>query len=102
MFFARHSKLSFTIRVMKRKQIILEKVEEITKEDRHAVVLFISPDIRDDQDLRIAKLAENENKNISEKIKPRITGKRNCAFNVMHLPVLIFLETNFMYKSYSA
>lgn len=52
---------------MKRKQITLEKTEEITKDDRHGAVLFISPDTRDDQDLRITKLAKNGNKNVPER-----------------------------------
>lgn len=60
---------NLSLRVMKRKQMMSEKVEKITKENRHVTVLFVSPDTRDDQALSIAKLAENENKDVPEKIK---------------------------------
>lgn len=72
-----------------------EKVEDITKENRHANVLFISSATRNDRALSIAELAENENKNIPEKIKYCIGEKSNWIFNVTDTIVVIFLEVNF-------
>jgi hypothetical protein len=73
-----------------------DDVDEITKEDRHTAVLFVSPDIRDYQDLSIVKPAENENKNIPEKIKTHVAGKRNYALNMTDpTGAVISLEINF-------
>lgn len=64
--FALHPKLSF--KVMKRKHMTSLAAEGITREDRHAAILFIA-NARDDHNFKCRKATSLGNENTHEKIK---------------------------------